>query len=147
MDMKLPTVGNRRDARVPSGFALTRRWLIALAAFWLLLFSSAPEPEDGSSRVRRILCNLPASYSMHFISSLHCEGENTPPVHTTGRQSTGLTDLVQWDEYSLFIKDQRVFLWYASRSSHKGNNFHASRTGRVNSTHGDCPCHRSGQIY
>ncbi|KZV98894.1 putative beta-galactosidase [Exidia glandulosa HHB12029] len=25
--------------------------------------------------------------------------------------SSGLTDLVQWDEYSLFVKGQRIFLW------------------------------------
>jgi len=27
------------------------------------------------------------------------------------RQNNGLTDAVEWDNYSLFIKGQRVFIW------------------------------------
>ena len=32
------------------------------------------------------------------------------------RKSNGLTDVVQWDNYSLFVHDQRIFLQYAQSS-------------------------------
>ena len=34
------------------------------------------------------------------------------------RKSNGLTDVVQWDNYSLFVNDQRIFLQYVLPSHH-----------------------------
>ena len=31
------------------------------------------------------------------------------------RKSNGLTDVVQWDNYTLFLQDQRIFLQYVDQ--------------------------------
>lgn len=36
------------------------------------------------------------------------------PLTDPPRNSTGLTDVVQWDNYTLFIHGQRIFLQYAN---------------------------------
>lgn len=37
-------------------------------------------------------------------------GSNLPRV--TGLSSNGLTNAVQWDQYSLVVRGQRLFVWY-----------------------------------
>ena len=40
------------------------------------------------------------------------------PLVEPPRHSTGLTDAVQWDNYTLFINDQRVLIQYALQPSY-----------------------------
>ncbi len=38
-------------------------------------------------------------------------GSTSPRIPSDKRSSTGLTDAVEWDGYSLFVKGQRLFVW------------------------------------
>lgn len=53
--------------------------------------------------------SLPEDLSIELDAPNHPETIDAP--EPTTRQNNGLTDVVEWDEYSLFIHNQRVFIW------------------------------------
>ena len=54
-----------------------------------------------------VYCALPLLLSSHVTTSWAATAVAAadPP-----RESNGLTDVVQWDNYTLFLRDQRIFL-------------------------------------
>lgn len=68
------------------------------------------------------------------------------PVQTQKLSDNGLTDVVQWDGYSLFVYGQRVFLWCVFDSARSGS---CSRTPRCDEL--VCCAHigtrRSGEFH
>ncbi|PIL34771.1 hypothetical protein GSI_02558 [Ganoderma sinense ZZ0214-1] len=84
-------VGNERGCTVTLGRAMV--WLRA---------SSAPPASCALFILSVVLSAIPVSLSaLSATNTLLTD----PP-----RESNGLTDVVQWDTYSLFVHDQRVFL-------------------------------------
>ncbi|KAI0070921.1 hypothetical protein K474DRAFT_1669569 [Panus rudis PR-1116 ss-1] len=81
-------------------FWLRRRtWALpALLSFLLVLLTW---PVTSSTRAFDILHRAPEEVQVPAVTLV-----SDPP-----RQSTGFTDAVQWDNYTLFINDQRVFLY------------------------------------
>ena len=68
-------------------------------------------------------------------------GPEVPPPTSLGapnhiRKSNGLTDLVEWDEYSLFVKNQRVFIWLEHPTGLLGVVRFYITSGPANFTHG-----------
>ena len=62
-----------------------------------------------------------ASYALLILSSVLSAISHSISVDSATntllaeppRKSNGLTEVVQWDNYSLFVHDQRIFLQYA----------------------------------
>ena len=53
--------------------------------------------------------------------SLSIGSASTTPLTDPPRKSNGFTDVVQWDNYSLLVNDQRIFLQYVG-SSYQNHN-------------------------
>ena len=68
----------------------------------MLWYRSSPWVPRALLFLSFVLAAIPVSLSI---------GSTTPP-----RKSNGLTDVVQWDNYSLFVNDQRIFLQYVQSS-------------------------------
>ena len=47
-----------------------------------------------------------------ILASLSANVASQAPLADPPRKSNGLTDVVQWDNYTLFIDGQRIFLQY-----------------------------------
>ena len=60
---------------------------------------------------RHRLWALPALFSLVLVLlTWPVESSKLSPRADPPRQSTGLTEAVQWDNYTLFVNDQRIFL-------------------------------------
>jgi hypothetical protein len=62
---------------------------------------------------RALLDSLTETKPSLPLRSTHSLGRHMNSNST--RQNNGLTDVVEWDNYSLFIKGQRVFIWSVPR--------------------------------
>ena len=86
-------------------------------------YSSPPLPPAKEEEMpkSRISWTFPAILSLCLVLlswPISLRSVATSPADTTAprslmeppRQSTNLTDVVQWDNYTLFVNDQRIFL-------------------------------------
>jgi hypothetical protein len=85
----------------------TRNWttLVALIASVCVAFLTGP-----------VDAHIPIN-GARFHLSFSSRSLDTSAVNVNGppRHSTGLTDAVQWDNYTLWIEGQRIFLQYVCR--------------------------------
>src|SRR4051812_17420138 len=95
------------------GIARTMMWLSlgVRAVLALIYLPSGPLDVLAASTPRSDVAvgqgRWPAS-QRPFLSHELASPANLPKEH---RSSTNLTDAVEWDGYSLFVKGQRVFVW------------------------------------
>jgi hypothetical protein len=109
---------------------LRRRWkwkvqiilpfcfLLVLFSYQLCLYpwslnrtclSSLKLSSDSGVRASGVLAFLASIFA---FTSTQCDTLASASVNYGGPSSNGLTDVVQWDKYSLFVRGQRIFLWF-----------------------------------
>ena len=79
---------------------------------------------SGALALSFILIVFPSVYPSYGVRQLFGSPTSSPDIHDFARNdvktlftSNGLTDVVQWDNYSLIVKGQRIFLQYVCSTS------------------------------